>query len=345
MKKHNLMLLRDKKGLIVALLVFILLATIIVVSSFLYYFQVQNTFVEESTEYLTEISKQISQMANKTFADNFSVLTTLGTVVKNVENLDLLAWKNIAQAQQEDWKYNSIILVDKDGVGLDGNGVKVKLSKDTYLFDAIINGKPSMSAEQNIYGRDCIIFIMPIDGIVIDGISMRAIATSYLLSTFDTILSLNAFDGRCYAHIIRNDGAVVIRSSSEYSLKFGYNILTSLNTATFPTTSDFLTLSRNIQNGVGGATEFTLEDNDQYLIYTPLAMEGWMLLTFVPVSIVNGKSDILLNTTLLICTAISLSFMLLIAYLFFIFQRNKGKLENIAYIDSVTQGNTSQKFY
>ena len=81
------------------------------------------------------------------------------------------------------------------------------------------------------------------------------------------------------------------------------------------------------------------------MVYTSINTQDWSLLTFVPMSVVNEKSNLLLRITFLLCGLITLAFAGLVAVLMYSSYRNKRKLEQIAYVDEVTGGHTIQKFY
>ncbi|MEG0586269.1 MAG: GGDEF domain-containing protein, partial [Christensenellaceae bacterium] len=90
---------------------------------------------------------------------------------------------------------------------------------------------------------------------------------------------------------------------------------------------------------------YTLDGVRKYMAYTPLASQEWSLLTFVPVSVVSAKSELLLHITLLLCGFITLAFSALVVILAVSFYKHKRSLEQIAYVDTLTGGNTIQKFY
>lgn len=347
MSKSKMSMFKDKHAIlvIITVIIFAIMTVGIGFACIKYYQQVQYTVRDESTEYMTEISNQMTTNAGKNFQDNFAVLGTIASLVEKSNGLDNDVWKSIASTQQEYWKFNSIMLITESGAAIDGNGKNIVLFNDTFLREAIIDRKPSMSASQNIDGKESIIFIRPIDDIVLNGVKIFALATSYELATFDNMLSVTAFQGKCYSHIIKNDGVVVIRSSSQYASDSGYNLLNSIEDAKFNDGKTIEGIKSDIARGVSGLTEFSIDDQKEYMIYSPLKMSEWVLVSFVPVSVVNYKSEVLLNTTLLLSSVIAIVFILLIVVLMIDFFYNKRKLERIAYVDSITGGHTIQKFY
>ncbi|MEG2687408.1 MAG: diguanylate cyclase, partial [Christensenellaceae bacterium] len=231
------------------------------------------------------------------------------------------------------------------GIAYDKIGNSIMLGNESFLHDVIVDGKPSMSSAIVINGKDSIVFAVPIDGITLDGIEICALAASYDLSTFDQVLSMTAFGGEAYSHIIKRDGSIVIRSSSKNAAQSGYNILNLIAQTEMSKDSDFEALKEDIAEGRSGMGTYTLDGVRKYMAYTPLDSHEWSLLTFIPVSVVSAKSEFLLNITLLLCGFIILTFGALLVVLAMSFYKHKHSLEQIAYVDPLTGGNTIQKFY
>ncbi|MEG2982084.1 MAG: EAL domain-containing protein [Raoultibacter sp.] len=294
---------------------------------------------------MTEISKQMGTNARKNIDDNFAVLGTVAAVLEDPSVTTYGQLQPLLEKQRGLWHYQKMMLVDAAGVAYDDQGNTVMLQSTEYLREAAIKRQPSLSTSQVIAGQESVVFAIPLNGVVIEGKQMLALATSYDLATFDTILSMSAFDGQGYAHIVRNDGTAVIRSSSPLAKESGYNILSSLSTGTIVDGKSWTQVKADIAAGRGGQVQFSIEGNREYMTYLPLGTQEWSLLTFVPVSVVNAKSDILMKITLLLSGFITLAFALLTVFLMLTFYRSKKHLEHIAYVDPVTGGNTIQRFY
>lgn len=322
-------------------LIFIIMG---VICSF-YYLHLQKTVKGESHEYLQELSKLLASNTSRNIKDNFSVLGTISTVLKSSNVTTFEELQPIVLAQQNYWNYKNLLLIDGNGNAMDAYGGTTMLSGDASVRDVILNNARTMSPCQLINGSECILFAMPVDNLTIGGIKVYALAATYELSTFDKILSMTAFSGHGYAHIIKKDGSVVARSSSVYAAQTGYNILNSLSDAQFDDAVSIEQVRGDIEKGRTGVVSYAQNDVDYYMAYTPLDMQEWYVLAFVPVSVVNAKSNLLIQLTLLLCATITLAFAFLIAYILFSNARHKKKLEIIAYVDPVTGGNTIQRFY
>lgn len=337
--------IKTSRPLTVALSAFLLICLLMGFVCFNYYLQLQKTIENESGGYLQEISKLLGDNANRIINDNFSILGTTAMVLKDSGANSFEQLQSVSVSQQEYWKYDNLYLVDAKGITYDSAGLSISLGNETFLQDVIVNGKPSMSSSVVVGGKDSVIFAIPVQGLTLDGIEICAAAASYDLSTFDQILSMTAFGGEAYAHIIQQDGSVVIRSSSKNAVQTGYNILNSLSTVEMGDESNFETLKADIAAGRSGMVSYTADGVSNYMAYTPLESQSWSLLTFVPVSVVSAQSVLILRVTLLLCGFITLAFSTLLLFLVISFYRNKRLLEKAAYVDPVTGGNTIQKFY
>lgn len=312
--------------------------------SFQYYIKLQKTIETESSDYLQELSKQLSQSVSKTINDNFSVLSTISSVLKNTNVSNYGQLQMIVREQKNFWNYKNILLIDQNSDAYDAYGRRVLLGNNQYLQDALCEDKTSMSSSEVVGGKEDIIFIMPIAGVNIEGKQIRAIAATYDLSTFDKILSLNAFDGKAYSHILRKDGTIVIRSSSPNAFRSGYSFASSLAQATITSNSSVQQFKEDIASGKSGFMSYTLDNIGKYMVYTPLATNEWALVTMVPTDAVNAKSQIFLKATLIICGFITLTFTILLIVLMRSSYQHRKNLEQIAYVDPITKGHTIQKF-
>lgn len=309
-----------------------------------YYKKLQNTIQAESSDYLQEVSRQISHNANRTINNNFAVLGLVATVLKNSEISKHEQFKTIVQEQRNFWEFQNILLIDQDSVAYDAYGKKLLLGNELPLQEAILEKKPSMFTSKVIDGKECIVFLIPLDAMTFEGKQMHALAVAYDLSTFDKILSLNAFDGQSYAHIVKNNGTMVIRSSAATAVTVGYNILSALEDTVLSSSDAVQQMRTDLANGTSGFISYELYGIPKYMIYTPLPSKDWALVTVVPVAAVSAKSQFFLKATLIICGLITLTFTILLIILLYSSYKHRKRLENIAYVDPVTDGNTIQKF-
>lgn len=342
---------QKKKGLLekkstpkVVIIVCLLICIVMGFLSYGYYQQLQSTVKNESGGYLQEISRQMGNNVSRAINDNFSVLGTVATVLRSSGVKTYSEFQPIASAQRDDWNYQDIMLIDKGGNAYGAYGNTVQLGTAEYLRTALVEEKSVMAASQMVNGIECIVFAIPLKDVTVDGKEMGALVATYDQKTFDQVLSMTAFGGKGYAHILRRDGAVVVRSSSENAAHTGYNLLNTFENAQIDEGYTLDQVRTDITGGLPGIITYTFDGTHKYMAYTPLDTQGWYLATFVPVDVVNAKSEILMNMTLLACGVITAAFAVLFVILLMVFSRHRARLERIAYVDPVTRGNTAQRF-
>lgn len=326
--------------------VFIVICLIIAAFCSQYYKRLHTTIRDESKGYLQEVTRRIGANVDRIIADNYAVLYTMGASIEiNGSNPSLADAQEILQKQKSFWNYESILMLDEGGKAYDLDGNEVFLSLEDTVRQDLFGGKQTMSTTQIINNREYILLSVPLNSITVGGRRMVALAGCYSPSSFDQVLSMTSFNNQAYSQIISKSGAIVVRSSSQYAMESGYNIFSSLKEAKLDEDSNLERIKADILANRGDQIGFTLNGEHLYMVYTPIQPDDWYLLTFVPVQVVNEKSDILLRSTLLISGLIVFAFAALCATLAFVFNNHRSKLERIAYVDEVTGGNTIQRFY
>lgn len=338
-------MIKKSRTLWSVIIVFCVICIGSVILGFRYYQKLNSTIYEESEGYLQEVARRIGTNVDQIFEDNFGVLSTMAVSLENMEDPTTENAQKILQKQFSIWNYEDLMLIDNKGRAFNLNEKEVFLSLEDSVREDLLVGKRAMSTAQIIDNQEYIIFFVPFHDFSIGDTEFVALAGSYAPKSFHEVLSMKAFNDRSYAHMISRNGSVVVRSLSDTSDNIGYNIFTSLKSSEFGAGSSLENLEDDINNGQLGQVDVTVGGERMYMVYVPIQTQDFYILSFVPVQVVNEKSDILLKSTLFICGFVALIFAGLAATVAFAFNSHRRKLEEIAYVDSVTGGNTIQKFY
>lgn len=337
--------LQGRKSYRAVLVIFVVICLLTTLFSYQYYRNLHGTIREESSNYLQEVARRIGSNVDRIISDSYAVLYTMTSLIETQSASTFAQVQPALQKQQTYWNYKSIMLVDDGGRAYDLDNKQVFLTVAPDMLEDMLNHRQSMSTTQIVNNQEYILFSVPLNDIVLDGRNMVALAATYDPSSFDQVLSMNSFDEKAYSQIITKAGTVVTRSSSAFAMKSGYNIFSTLENATLDEESNLAKLKDDVSKDQAGQIGFVYEGVHRYMVYTPIQPDEWYLLTFVPVQVVNEKSDTLLQSTLLMCGLIALAFACMIAALVYLFSNHRRKLEQIAYVDEVTGGNTIQRFY
>ncbi len=327
-------------------ILFVIICVVIGIFSFQYYNRLSVTIREESSGYLQEVSRRVGDSVDRVIADNFSALNLMAAPINSMEGKTLVDVSDQLKAQKQYWDYQSILLINDEGTAYNLNDSEVQLNLDDAMRSDILNKRQSMSTTQIINNQEFIVFSVPLDDVMLGSRKMVALAGTYDPAAFDRILSMESFSNQAYSQIVTKTGTAVTRPTSPYAMKTGYNVFSSLQNAQMDTYSDLDVMRQNIEKNEAGQIGFTYDGVYRYMIYTPLVVqEGWYVLTFVPVEVVNARSNALLQFTLFFCGLVTLAFAGLVIVLVYSFGKHKKSLEKMAFVDTVTGGNTIQRFF
>lgn len=324
---------------------FIGLCLLVGILLFWFYGQLQSTIRDESNGYLKEVATRVGSNVQRIIVDTYSMLSSFTNTLEQSDADTFTQFKAIAERDQSYWGYEEIYLIDGGGNAYNVDGKPFALTGDVYLREVVMENKNSMSPLQMVDGKECVIFAVPMEGRSFDGIAMEALAVTYAAENFAQILSMSSFNEQAYSHIVSKDGTLIIRSQSENGTDFGYNVFTVLDQSALMTPELSRRYRSEIQNDQTGQIEFEENGRREYMVYTPVPPDEWYLLTFVPVEVVNAKSNLLLGITLVIFAFITAAFALLALTMLLTFRRHRRRLEHLAYVDDITGGNTIERFY
>ncbi len=330
--------------LTIALVSFAVACLVMGITSFQYYTQLQSTIRTETSGYLQEITRRIASNVDRIVEDNQANLYTVATILSSSDIDSFTGTSFVVGNQKQYWNFEDILFINESGKAYSSSGTPVVLNNDHFFTAAIVEHRASISNTQMINGAERILMSVPLEGVTVGGERMMAVAAVFDPASFERALSMDAFNSMASSAIIDANGTVVVRPSDSASIDTGYNILTTISNASMDEDSCIDRVKASMSNGVPDQMSFTLNGLRYYALYTPISFENWHMLTFVPADIVNARSDAMLQTTLVLCGLITLVSAVLIALILFISSRNKRRLENLAYVDAVTKGHTTEKF-
>lgn len=329
----------DRLKLRSAVITFFLICLVTGGFSFQYYNQLQRAIREESQGYLQEISQRIETNISRIIETNYSALYSIADAMDDMRISTFETLSSPIENQKKHWNFQEILLLDRTGKAYRPSGQEVVLNNYDYV-DMIVGGAQGFSTTQMVDSKECVMFVVPMN-LLLDGRQIVALATVYDMAAFEQTLSMTAFGGQAYSCVVSSTGTMVMRPPIADQMKLGYNVLSTIESGN----DDIGYIRTDIQAGRAGQAELSQNGERYYMVYTPVRQESWYLLTFVPTQVVNEKSDMLLETTVILCGVITMIFAGLTLVLIYTFHRNKQRLEQIAYVDEVTGGNTIQKFY
>ena len=278
-----------------------------------YFLFMSQTVYRESTSHLSEILRKSDNMLNHLVSRNQMLLHLWNDFLKNASSEEQI--RSSLNEMQKETGCAALYFLASDGSCMTQDGERVSLGSQvdlgTHLFageDVVVNtalpGKPQM-----------LVFACPEMSGTYRGFAYDAIAIAYYNDTVLSAIDNSAFEGTSHNYVVYPDGRVVLDSEavgengSEESV---YNFLAELRSSSNLSDKAFDALSDDFAQGRNGSLMLTLHGTRYYLVYENTGIQDWIMLSLVPVSVVNASMDTLWHRTVEIVTAIACLLMVLL---------------------------------
>ena len=279
-----------------------------------YFLFMSQTVYRESTSHLSEILRKSDNMLNHLVSRNQMLLHLWNDFLKNASSEEQI--RSSLNEMQKETGCAALYFLASDGsrAGTQ-DGEKSSLGSqtdlDTQLFagedvvvNAVLPGKPQM-----------LVFACPEMSGTYRGFAYDAIAIAYYNDTVLSAIDNSAFEGTSHNYVVYPDGRVVLDSEADGengSEESVYNFLAELRSSSNLSDKAFDALSDDFAQGRNGSLMLTLHGTRYYLVYENTGIQDWIMLSLVPVSVVNASMDTLWHRTVEIVTAIACLLMVLL---------------------------------
>ena len=278
-----------------------------------YFLFMSQTVYRESTSHLSEILRKSDNMLNHLVSRNRMILHLWGGLLKNASSEEQI--RSSLNEMQKETGCAALYFLASDGSCMTQDGEKSSLGSQTDL-DALIFAGEDVVVNTALPGKpQMLVFACPEMSGTYRGFAYDAIAIAYYNDTVLNAIDSTAYEGTSHNYVVYPDGRVVLDSEavgengSEESV---YNFLAELRSSSNLSDKAFDALSDDFAQGRNGSLMLTLHGTRYYLVYENTGIQDWIMLSLVPVSVVNASMDTLWHRTVEIVTAIACLLMVLL---------------------------------
>ena len=278
-----------------------------------YFLFMSQTVYRESTSHLSEILRKSDNMLNHLVSRNQMILHLWGGLLKNASSEEQI--RSSLNEMQKETGCAALYFLASDGSCMTQDGEKSSLGSQTDLdaqlfagedvvVNAVLPGKPQM-----------LVFACPEMSGTYRGFAYDAIAIAYYNGTVLNAIDNSAFEGTSHNYVVYPDGRVVLDSEADGengSEESVYNFLAELRSSSNLSDKAFDALSDDFAQGRNGSLMLTLHGTRYYLVYENTGIQDWIMLSLVPVSVVNASMDTLWHRTVEIVVVIACLIMVLL---------------------------------
>lgn len=306
---------------------------------------VQNLLNSDVKINLTEIVTQNKDAITSRLMMNVNALditaNKIADTLKAAKSPDKTQTQNLLEQYAKENNTNEMFTANKDGVVLLNGGRKLDISGRHY-FRLAVDGIPNISDKliSRINGDEVFVISVPLY------YNAEIIGTIQKVLTLDEmykICSLSLFSSQGYMYVVNREGYVILHSAHPKCEQKSDNFFRDLYASGNPKASEQMKL--DIRDNRNGFMETTIAGRETFSAYTPIEkIHDWYLITSVPNNAVSPNGNTVIKLFYVILFVIMLIFSSSLTYFLWYKNRQRAQLEKIAFVDTVTRGNTYNKF-
>ena len=310
-------------------------------------------FLMNYVQYLLELDTKIN--LTEIVTQNKNVITS--RLMLEVNNLDLVAKQveeRFAQAKESTREAKSEIFMrlveekgedklswaDQNGLALFWNGQQIDISGRRY-FRRAMEGIQNISERtvSRMNGEDIFVICVPMRK---DGVVIGSIQKQYTPQEIYDLCSVSLFSEKGHMYIINSEGYILLSSEQDKYNRESDNYFRLI----YVTDSEgSKRLENDIKNGTPGFIETVIDGNKTFSAYTPIdQVYDWYLISSVDTSAVSPNANIVIKLFYCVLIVVVLFFACIMFYYLTLKRRQQANLEQIAFVDTVTNGDTLTKF-
>ncbi len=335
--------LKNKKNL-PRLIVFILIILLFISVFFLVQY-VQNLLYSDVQINLTEIVTQNKDVISSKLdveVNNLEVAASqISDQLQKQPSTDAAAFEQVYSEYVTEKDDSRLFIAMPDGTAFFSSGESLNISGRRY-FQLAMEGSVNVSDRfvSRLDGDERFVISVPI---LKGGVVIGTLQKFYSPEQMYALCSVSLFSSQGYMCIINSDGYILISSSqNQYSQEADnyYRFLYSEGNQ-----QESQVLEADLKKGNAGFMETVINNVPTFSAYTPIEdIHDWYLITSVPTNAVSPNANVVIQMFYFILLIVVATFALFIFYFMHYKNKQQANLARIAFVDTVTQGNTYNKF-
>lgn len=290
------------------------------------YMNLLNKNITDNTKKnLNEVSKKNANAIHMGMEDNLTLLNSFAEYVQfeDLSNKEVIVEKLAKVVKKNDFKRMAI--ADLNGDCYTTDGIHINISEREY-FQKAMKGEANISAILNDYiGDESKInaYATPLyQNEVLQGVAVIVKETKDVAET----LLVKSFDGEGISFLVDDSSEIVLRSDDKKELD-----IHNLEQLKFRDDA-----KKYKDKNTSGVLPFTLGNKEYYMAFEPLKINDWFVISIVPFSVIASEIASFTSMAALTWIAIIAVFMVLLWYIYIIWQRHNRRLEAVLYKDTLT---------
>ncbi len=274
-----------------------------------YFDFISKRIYEDSTGHLEEIYGQLNHTFGNFAERNWGLLKGCGSYFEIADNAPEETVSNYIENEKKYWGFSRFYFISDDRICMSSDGSEESIDLED-SWDILFNeNEPVMAGAALSDRQDIIVFAVPTEHGEYNGFGYDALAVSYTNEALASSLRVDAFSGKGKCFVIHGDGKVLLSTQSSDNVFDNY--LVYLRSASDIDPDDMNKLLSDCRSGSSGILQCKIGGVDQCILYQPVGIRDYILLSVVPQSIISAGflsvQKITINVLILIFMLIGIS--------------------------------------
>lgn len=281
------------------------LTLVMILSAIGYGVFVRNEIEQIGTQGLLETYEQVNKSFWLFSERNWNVLQEWGRQLRLATNeTELKRMLNYFASEKHTWEYSSLYLFDE--------------SDTVYwvMYDAAASGQEMQGTFDELYRtREPIVtsyrlpesrerkvaFAVPIEPVVLDGVSYNCLTVSYDDETLERLIGGHAYNDQSDCYLIHPNGDVLLSGDAKTQIKdVMYNLFDYLGENAIVDEQQLANAQTAVSRNGSGSLSFHLGGKSYYLVYQPVGFQSLSIVGVVEQSVVSTGIRSIQNATVLL---------------------------------------------
>ena len=315
-----------KKKNIITISIIVLILLCLVIVSIMYLKNIQNLINKNTMQNLGELTKQEAVKIENKLEEDMRILNNISNQVLNNNITDENKIFEIYNQNEGKNNFTRMAIMHKDGKTITSDGETVDLSEDIEYFFANNQLQISRSRKSKVDMQEINIYSKKVNDIVL----MLIVETA----EYERLFANSIYNGNGYEYIITEAGELIANSANFENTK---NIYTGLKENIQSESEIIDNIEKNIRNHISGQEKILINDQNYYISYSNIDINGWNLLIITPGNVVAEGLNKVLNLTFIISLSFIAIIILVSVYIITLNIRKNKELYKLAYIDPITK--------
>ena len=321
----------NKKQIIIILLIFLFLIAVGV--AYMTYMldrieantnnSIETIVKNDANNLKTEITEQ------KAILQSITNEVLLEEVVNREKIFDMFERSDITS------RFIRMAIMYEDGATITNDGYEVNYADEIDNFFSNNDIHISENRISKIDGEEINIYSQAIE------LENEKIAILLIVKTdsYKDIFSNKVFEGSGFSYIVDKTGTIIVSANAD---KNTGNLIENIEQMLIESSKGRFeanknTVEANIENGVPGTRTLQTANGKYYMVYEPIGVNDWAIVTFIPSIAIAGEANNALLITFILSVIVILIILSICIYIVISNNRKQKQLFEYAYIDPVTK--------